>query len=135
VDAETFCVTREHVEAVMTRRTRVVVPVHLFGRLAPDLDGLDVPVLADAAQAAGAARAGRGIGASPDAATVSFFPSKNLPCIGDGGAILTNSDEVAERTRQLRFHGSKDKVTFSEIGYNSRLDELQAAVLRVLLPE
>jgi dTDP-3-amino-3,4,6-trideoxy-alpha-D-glucose transaminase len=135
VDPETFCVTRETVDAVVTPRTRAVIPVHLFGRLAPDLGDLGVPVLADAAQAAGASRDGRGIGAWGDAATVSFFPSKNLPCIGDGGAILTDSDEVADAARQLRFHGSKDKVTFTEVGYNSRLDELQAAVLRVLLPE
>ncbi len=137
VDPETFCVTRETVEAAMSEHTRAVVPVHLFGRLAPvdDLHGLGVPILADAAQAVGAARAGRGIGALGDAATVSFFPSKNLPCLGDGGAILTSSEEVAERARALRFHGSKDKVTFDELGFNSRLDELQAGVLRLLLPE
>ena len=74
-------------------------------------------------------------GALGDVATFSFFPSKNLPCLGDGGAIVTDDDELAERARILRFHGSKDKVTFTEVGYNSRLDELQAAVLRVLLPE
>ena len=68
-------------------------------------------------------------------ATFSFFPSKNLPCLGDGGAIATDDDELAERARILRFHGSKDKVTFTDVGYNSRLDELQAAALRVLLPE
>ena len=68
-------------------------------------------------------------------ATFSFFPSKNLPCLGDGGAIATDDDELAERARILRFHGSKDKTTFTDVGYNSRLDELQAAVLRVLLPE
>jgi len=68
-------------------------------------------------------------------ATFSFFPSKNLPCLGDGGAIATDDDELAECARILRFHGSKDKTTFTDVGYNSRLDELQAAVLRVLLPE
>jgi dTDP-3-amino-3,4,6-trideoxy-alpha-D-glucose transaminase len=136
VDPETFCVTRESVERALTPRTRAIVPVHLFGRLAPDLRDLGVPVLADAAQAAGARYAeGGGIGTRCDAATVSFFPSKNLPCMGDGGAIVTDADEVAETARRLRFHGSKDKSTFTEIGYNSRLDELQAAVLRVLLPE
>jgi dTDP-3-amino-3,4,6-trideoxy-alpha-D-glucose transaminase len=69
-----------------------------------------------------------------DAATFSFFPSKNLGCLGDGGAITTNDDDVAAAARRLRFHGSEDKVTFTEAGYNSRLDALQAAVLRVLLP-
>ena len=78
---------------------------------------------------------GRRAGALGHAATFSFFPSKNLPCLGDGGAIATDDDELAGRARVLRFHGSKDKDTFAEVGYNSRLDELQAAVLRVLLPE
>ena len=75
------------------------------------------------------------MGALGDAATFSFFPSKNLPCLGDGGAITTNSDEVAATARKLRFHGSADKQTFEAVGYNSRLDEMQAAVLRVLLKE
>lgn len=137
VDPVTFCVTRETVEQVMTEQTRAILPVHLFGRLAPveDLAGLGVPVLADAAQAAGATRSGKPIGTLADASTFSFFPSKNLPCLGDGGAIVTDDDAVAEHARRLRFHGSKDKVTYTEIGYNSRLDELQAAVLRELLPE
>ena len=87
------------------------------------------------AQAAGAALGGIHAGALADIATFSFFPSKNLPCLGDGGAIATDDDELAERARILRFHGSKDKVTFTDVGYNSRLDELQAAALRVLLPE
>ncbi|GAC1527612.1 MAG: DegT/DnrJ/EryC1/StrS family aminotransferase [Thermoleophilaceae bacterium] len=137
VDPATFCVTLESVSAAMTERTRAIIPVHLFGRLADteDLRGLGVPVLADAAQAAGATRAGAAIGTLSDAATFSFFPSKNLPCIGDGGAIVTDREDVADMARQLRFHGSRDKVTHELIGYNSRLDELQAAVLRLLLPE
>ena len=113
------------------------MPVHLFGNPAPveELTGLGVPVLEDAAQAIGARRGGRRIGWLGHAATFSFFPSKNLGCLGDGGAIVTDDDDVAERARRLRFHGSTDKVTYTEVGYNSRLDELQAAVLRVLLPE
>ncbi len=87
-------------------------------------------MLEDAAQAAGATLDGVKAGALGDAATFSFFPSKNLPCLGDGGAITTDSDEVAERARMLRFHGSRDKRTHTEVGYNSRLDSLQAAVLR-----
>src|SRR5437588_150549 len=97
--------------------------------------GPEVPALEDAAQAAGATREGRRAGALGDAATFSFFPSKNLPCLGDGGAIVTDSDEVAAHARMLRFHGSRDKQTFEDAGYNSRLDEVQAAVLRVLLPK
>jgi dTDP-3-amino-3,4,6-trideoxy-alpha-D-glucose transaminase len=111
--------------------------VHLFGNVAPipELRELGVPVLEDAAQAAGASLGGTMAGALGDAATFSFFPSKNLPCLGDGGAISTNDAEVAERARVLRFHGSKDKKHHTEIGYNSRLDSMQAAVLRILLPE
>ena len=137
VDPDTFCVTRETVERVLTPRTRAIVPVHLFGNVAPveELRPLGVPILEDAAQAAGASLRGRKAGALGDAATFSFFPSKNLPCLGDGGAIATDDDGVAERARRLRFHGSTDKATFEEAGYNSRLDELQAAVLRELLPE
>jgi len=137
VDPETFCVTRETVETAMTAGTKAVVPVHLFGNVAPvpDLRDLGVPVLEDAAQAAGAALDGNMAGGLGDAATFSFFPSKNLPCLGDGGAVVTDDDEAAERVRRLRFHGSEDKETFVDIGYNSRLDALQAAALRVLLPE
>ena len=137
VDLETACVTAETVRAALTPRTKAIVPVHLFGNVAPvaELRELGLPVLEDAAQAAGATLDGSKAGSLADAATFSFFPSKNLPCLGDGGAIVTDSDEVAAQARTLRFHGSRDKVTFEEVGYNSRLDELQAAALRVLLPE
>jgi dTDP-4-amino-4,6-dideoxygalactose transaminase len=137
VEPETFCVTADTVRAALTPRTRAIVPVHLFGNVAPvpELRELGPPVLEDAAQAAGASLGGVMAGALGEAAIFSFFPSKNLPCLGDGGAIATASEEVAERARVLRFHGSKDKDTFTEVGYNSRLDELQAAALRVLLPE
>ena len=137
VDPDTLCITAATVEPVMSERVRAIVPVHLFGNVAPveELRRLGVPVLEDAAQAAGAALEGRRAGALGDAATFSFFPSKNLPCLGDGGAVVTDSDEVAERARLLRFHGSADKSLHTEVGYNSRLDALQAAVLRTLLPE
>jgi dTDP-3-amino-3,4,6-trideoxy-alpha-D-glucose transaminase len=137
IDLDTFCVTPETVKAALTPRTKAIVPVHLFGNVAPadELRELGVPVLEDAAQAAGAERKGVKAGALGDAATFSFFPSKNLPCLGDGGAIATNDEELADKVRLLRFHGSKDKSTFTDVGYNSRLDEIQAAVLRVLLPE
>jgi dTDP-4-amino-4,6-dideoxygalactose transaminase len=137
VDPHTFCVTRETVEAVLTERTKAIVAVDLFGWLPPldDLRDLGLPILEDAAQAHGAERDGRRSGRHGQAATFSFFPSKNLGALGDGGAVVTDDDEVAELVRRLRFHGSTDKVTYTEVGYNSRLDELQAAVLRELLPE
>jgi dTDP-4-amino-4,6-dideoxygalactose transaminase len=137
VDPETCCVTGETVRAALTPRTKAVVAVDLFGNVAPipELAELGVPVIEDAAQAAGATLAGRRAGSLGRAATFSFFPSKNLGCMGDGGAIATDDDELADRARMLRFHGSYDKVTYEHVGYNSRLDELQAAVLRVLLPE
>jgi dTDP-3-amino-3,4,6-trideoxy-alpha-D-glucose transaminase len=137
VDPETLCVTAETVRPAIGPRTKAIVAVHLFGNVAPmaELRELGLPVVEDAAQATGARLAGQRAGALGDAATFSFFPSKNLPCLGDGGAVTTNDDDVARAVRRLRFHGSDDKKTFVEVGYNSRLDELQAAVLRVLLPE
>ena len=137
IDPETFCVTRETVEEALTPATKAIVPVHLFGNVAPvgELAELGLPVVEDAAQAAGASLGGVRAGALGSAATFSFYPSKNLPCLGDGGAVVTDDDELAERVRVLRFHGSRDKSTFTDVGWNSRLDELQAAALRVLLPE
>ena len=137
VDARTMCVTAETVSAAVTASTKAIVAVHLFGNVAPmaELRALGLPVVEDAAQATGARLDGKRAGALGDAATFSFFPSKNLPCLGDGGAVTTDDDDVAAAVRRLRFHGSDDKKTFVDVGYNSRLDELQAAVLRVLLPE
>ena len=137
VDPDTFCVTADTVAAALTPRTTAIVPVHLFGNVAPveELRALGPPVLEDAAQAAGARVGGRRAGALGHAATFSFYPSKNLPCLGDGGAIVTDDPAVAGQARILRFHGSGDKRTFTEVGYNSRLDSLQAAALRLLLPE
>jgi dTDP-4-amino-4,6-dideoxygalactose transaminase len=136
VDPDTFCVTPETVKAALTPRTKAVVAVHLFGNVAPiaEIEALGVPVLEDAAQAAGSMGPAGRPGALGTAATFSFFPSKNLGCFGDGGAIVTSDAAIAERARVLRFHGSRDKVSFEEIGYNSRLDALQAAILRVQLP-
>ncbi len=136
VDAGTMCMTAETVRAALTPATKAVVVVHLFGNVAPvgEIEALGVPVLEDAAQAAGSRSAAGRPGALGTAATFSFFPSKNLGCFGDGGAITTGDEQLAERVRSLRFHGSRDKVTYEEVGYNSRLDELQAAILRVQLP-
>ncbi|HEV2821438.1 MAG TPA: DegT/DnrJ/EryC1/StrS family aminotransferase [Solirubrobacteraceae bacterium] len=136
IDPDTFCVTQETVRAALTPHTKAVVVVHLFGNVAPvaAIEALGVPVLEDAAQAAGSMNDAGRPGALGTAATFSFFPSKNLGCFGDGGAITTRDAEVADRARMLRFHGSYDKVTYEHVGYNSRLDDLQAAILRVQLP-
>ena len=137
IDPETFCVTADTVRAALTPATTAVVVPHLFGNVAPiaEIEALGVPVVEDAAQAAGSVGAG-GVrpGAMGTIATFSFYPSKNLGAFGDGGAVTTGDDGLAERVRMLRFHGSRDKVTYEEVGYNSRLDELQAAILRVELP-
>ncbi len=122
----------EDAAARITPRTRAIMPVHLFGRPAA-LDGLaalDVPLIEDAAQAFGAA----GVGRAGVCSTFSFFPTKNLFALGDGGLVACRDDAVAERVRMLRFHGSRDKKTFELVGVNSRLDAIQAAALRVFLP-
>jgi dTDP-3-amino-3,4,6-trideoxy-alpha-D-glucose transaminase len=136
VDPETFCVTADTVRAALTPHTKAVIAVHLFGNVAPiaEIEALGVPVLEDAAQAAGSNGPDGRPGALGTAATFSFFPSKNLGAFGDGGAITTRDDAIAETVRMLRFHGSRDKQTFELVGHNSRLDELQAAILRVQLP-
>jgi dTDP-3-amino-3,4,6-trideoxy-alpha-D-glucose transaminase len=133
VDVSTMNLEADDVAARVTKRTKAILAVHLFGRPAPlaELVQLGVPVIEDAAQAFGSPDVARtGI-----ASTFSFYPTKNLFCIGDGGLVSTDDPELAERVRMLRFHGSRDKVDFELIGYNSRLDELQAAVLRIFLAE
>jgi dTDP-4-amino-4,6-dideoxygalactose transaminase len=137
VDPETFCATPETVKAALTPRTKAVIVVHLFGNVAPiaAIEALGVPVVEDAAQAAGAVGPDGRPGALGTIATFSFYPSKNLGAFGDGGAVATPDAALDEAVRTLRFHGSKDKVTYERVGYNSRLDEIQAALLRVQLPE
>jgi dTDP-4-amino-4,6-dideoxygalactose transaminase len=135
VDHDTRNVTSDTVRAALSSRTRAIVAVDLFGCPAPvpELRALGLPILEDAAQAAGASLNGRRAGALGDVGTFSFYPSKNLGCFGDGGAITTDDENIAGLARALRFHGSRDKKTFDYVGYNSRLDELQAAILRLLL--
>jgi dTDP-4-amino-4,6-dideoxygalactose transaminase len=132
IDPATLNLDPEDVERRIGPRTKAIVPVHLFGRPAPlaELAALGVPLLEDAAQAFGA----EGIATTGVASTFSFFPTKNLFALGDGGLVAATDDEVADRIRMLRFHGSKDKKTFELIGTNSRLDALQAAFLRISLP-
>ena len=136
VDPETFTVTADTVKAAMTRDTKAVIAVHLFGNVAPikEIEALGVPVIEDAAQSIGSMGPDGRPGELGTLATLSFYPSKNLGAFGDAGAILTSDDELADRVAMLRFHGSRDKVTYEQVGYNSRLDELQAAILRVQLP-
>jgi dTDP-4-amino-4,6-dideoxygalactose transaminase len=140
VEEGTWCMTAATAEAALGERTAALLPVHLFGNPAPvgELRELaaarGLTVLEDAAQAIGAKLDGQRAGTIGDAGSVSFFPSKNLGGFGDGGAILTDDDALAADVRLLRVHGSADKRIHTEIGFNSRLDELQAAGLRVLLP-
>ena len=132
IDPTTLNLDPEDVAGRITPRTRAVLAVHLFGRPAPlsELAALGVPLVEDAAQAFGAA----GVAQTGICSTFSFFPTKNLFALGDGGLVTCLDDEVAERVRMLRLHGSQDKVTFEFVGTNSRLDAIQAAALRVFLP-
>jgi dTDP-4-amino-4,6-dideoxygalactose transaminase len=132
IDPVTLNFDPEDVAGKITPRTKTIVPVHLFGRPAPlsRLAELGLPILEDAAQAFGA----EGIATTGVCSTFSFFPSKNLFALGDGGLVACTDDAVAETVRKLRFHGSLDKRHFELVGTNSRLDAIQAAALRVFLP-
>jgi len=131
IDPQTLVLDPEDAAARVTSRTKAIVPVHLFGRPAPleRLAELGLPLVEDAAQAFGSPAVAR----TGVASTFSFYPSKNLFGLGDGGLIACRDAELAERIRMLRFHGSKAKRIFEYVGYNSRLDELQAAALRIFL--
>jgi dTDP-4-amino-4,6-dideoxygalactose transaminase len=133
IDPVTLNLDPDDVAARVTDRTRALMPVHLFGRVMP-LEGLAVlgsPIVEDAAQAFGA----EGVAKVGALSTFSFFPTKNLFALGDGGLVAATDEELADRVKLLRFHGSKEKKNFEAVGYNSRLDELQAAVLRLFLGE
>jgi dTDP-4-amino-4,6-dideoxygalactose transaminase len=132
IDPATYNLDPEDVAARVTARTRAIMPVHLFGRPAPlaELGSLGVPLIEDAAQAFGAP----GVARAGIASTYSFYPTKNLFALGDAGLVAANDEELADRVRLLRFHGSKAKVDFELVGYNSRLDEIHAAALRIFLP-
>jgi len=139
VDPATYNLDPARVERAISPRTRAIVPVHLYGQPAA-MDAVcdlararGLAVVADAAQAVGAAYGGRPVAAWGDASTLSFYPTKNLGGCGDGGMVLTTRDDVAERVRLLRDHGAPRRYTHVELGGCSRLDELQAALLRVKL--
>ncbi len=139
-DEHTHNIDPQRIEAAITPRTCAIMPVHLYGQPA-DMDAImeiadrhGLRVVEDAAQAHGARYHGRRAGSLGDAAGFSFYPGKNLGALGDGGAITTSDDALAARLRQLRNYGSSIKYRHDVAGFNSRLDELQAAVLRAKLP-
>lgn len=140
IDPRTFNLNPDLIEAAITPRTRAILPVHLFGQPA-DMAAIralaikhGLKIIEDCAQSFGADIQGRMTGSLGDAGAFSFFPSKNLGCFGDGGMVTTNSDAIAEKVRMLRNHGSKVRYYHDIIGYNSRLDEMQAVILRAKLP-
>lgn len=139
IDPITFNLDPAAVERVITPRTRAIMPVHLFG-LSADMDTLmavanarNIPVVEDAAQAIGARYKDHQVGTIGAFGCFSFFPSKNLGAAGDGGLITTNDPELADRLRILRGHGSRERYYYEVLGTNSRLDSIQAAILRVKL--
>ena len=139
VEPDTFNLDPVQVERAITPRTRAILPVYLYGQVAA-MDALGdlarargLAIVADGAQAVGASYADRPMAAWADATTLSFYPTKNLGGCGDGGMVLTSRDDVAERVRLLRDHGAPRRYTHVELGGCSRLDELQAALLRVKL--
>ncbi len=140
VDPRTYNLDPGKVEAAITPRTKAILPVHLYGQpadLAPILEiarRRGLKVIEDCAQAHGARYRGQRVGTFGDAACFSFYPGKNLGAYGDGGAVVTNDDAIADRVRLLRNHGQRDKYTHMVEGYCHRLDNLQAAVLLVKLP-
>lgn len=138
-DARTYNIDPERIERAVTKRTRAILPVHLYGQPA-DMDPIigiarrfGLKVVEDVAQAHGARYKGERVGGFGDAAGISFYPGKNLGAFGDAGAVLTNDDRIADRVKTLRNYGSRVKYYNIEKGYNSRLDELQAALLSVKL--
>jgi dTDP-4-amino-4,6-dideoxygalactose transaminase len=139
IDPKTYNMDVSQVRAKITSRTKAIIPVHLYGHAA-DMDPIleiareyGLRVLEDVAQAFGGAYKGRKLGSIGDAGALSFFPSKNLGAFGDAGMLVTNNDEIAETVRMLRVHGARKKYYNERVGVNSRLDELQAAILRVKL--
>lgn len=140
IDPATYNMDPALIEAAITPRTKAILPIHLYGCPAP-MDAImaiarkhNLYVVEDCAQAIGATIGGKFVGTIGDFGAFSFFPSKNLGAYGDGGMLLTNDSELADRARSLRAHGGRVKYYHEELGVNSRLDEMQAAILRVKLP-
>lgn len=139
IEPDTYCLDPQLIEAAITSNTRAIIPVHVFGH-PTDMESInriarerDLYVLEDAAQAHGAQFHGRPVGGLGDCAAFSFYMSKNVGAYGEGGMVTTNSDHIAEQVRLLRNHGQTEQYEHAIMGYNSRLDEIQAALLRVKL--
>lgn len=139
IEPETFNLDPRQVSRLITKKTRAIIPVHLYGQPADMTSLLKVArqaklaLIEDAAQAIGARWRGRPVGALGDMGCLSFFPTKNLGALGDAGMVLTNNARLAARLRRLRQHGADQKYFHTELGFNSRLDEIQAAALRIKL--
>lgn len=140
IDPITYNMDVNKIENAITKKTKAIIPVHLYGQMA-DIKSIyniakehNIHIIEDAAQAIGAKFAGISPGELSSAATFSFYPSKNLGAYGDGGMIITNDNEIAEKMRVLRVHGAKPKYYHHVLGYNSRLDEMQAAILNTKFP-
>lgn len=140
IEADTFNIDPRLIEAAITPKTRAIIPVHIFGHPAPltEINAIaqkhGLKVIEDSAQGWGASLGGKMCGNLADAGTFSFFPSKNLGACGEGGLISTDDDDIARVARNLRVHGQSRRYYYDEIGYNSRLHALQAAILRVKMP-
>jgi len=140
IDLDSYNIVVAKVEEKITKKTKAILPVHLYGNPADMKPLLKVAgkhklkVIEDTAQALGAEVGGRKVGTFGNVGITSFFPTKNLGCFGDGGAVFTDDDQIAEEIRLLRVHGAKKKYWHERIGYNHRLDALQAGILRVKLP-
>jgi dTDP-4-amino-4,6-dideoxygalactose transaminase len=139
IDPQTFNLAPELVERAITPKTRAIIPVHLYGQAA-DMDPLmelasryNISVIEDSAQALGARYKEKKVCSIGDVGCISFFPSKNLGCFGDGGMMVTDDEDLAKRLRMIAAHGSRERYYHDEIGVNSRLDTLQAAILSVKL--
>lgn len=137
INPATYNIDPQKIEALITQRTKAILPVHLYGQPA-DMDSIltvarkyNLYVIEDAAQACGARYKEKPVGSLGDVACISFFPTKNLGAFGDAGMVVTDNPDMAERLRMLRVHGSKKKYYHEILGCNSRLDELQAGILRV----
>lgn len=139
IDPKTYCFNTDLIEKKITDRTKAILPVHLYGhpaemdKIAALAEKYKLKVIEDCAQSLGAEYGGRKVGSIGTVGCLSFFPGKNLGCFGDGGMVVTNDESVFERSKMLRQHGSKKKYYHSIQGFNSRLDTLQAAILRVKL--
>jgi dTDP-4-amino-4,6-dideoxygalactose transaminase len=139
INSSTFNINVDLIEGKITEKTKAILPVHLYGQPC-EMDKIsdlakkyNLKIIEDCAQAVGAEYRGLKVGSIGDVGCFSFFPTKNLGCFGDGGMVVTNNEEIAKNVRQLRSHGGIIRDQYEAIGYNSRLDELQAAILRVKL--